>query len=78
MVVAGIAAAVLGLPSGAVAKPPIKRACQAAAKAKKPRCRATANRVARTGSRGVEQGHIAPAAILDDGPARRAGRVLEI
>jgi hypothetical protein len=80
MLVAGIAAVVLAVPAGAVAKAPAKRACQSAAKAKKPRCRASANRAARArpASRGLEQGHVAPAAILDDGPASSAGRVLEI
>ena len=79
VLVTGIAAAVLGLPAGAAAKPPAKRACQsAAAKAKKPRCRASANHAARPGTRGVDPGHIAPVAILDDAPAPRAGRVLEI
>ena len=80
LLVAGIATALLALPAGAVAKPPAKRGCQAAAKAKakKPRCRAAANRSAGERSRGVEHGHYAPAVILDDVPAPRAGRVLEI
>jgi hypothetical protein len=76
MLVAGVAAMLLALPAGAVAKTHPKRACQAAAKAdKKPRCRTRG--VQR--SRGVDAGYAAPAAIADDGqPATRTGHVLEI
>ena len=78
MLVAGVAAALLALPAGAAAKAPAKRSCQATANAKKPRCRAAANRAAGAGSRGVEQGHVAPVVVFDDAPAPRAGAVLEI
>jgi hypothetical protein len=74
MLVAALAAALLALPAGAAAKPQPKRACQAAAKAKKARCRPPEH------SRGVERGHAAPAALRDDDGRRatRDGQVLEI
>jgi hypothetical protein len=78
LLVAGIATALLALPPAAVAKAPAKRGCQSAAKAKKPRCRTTVKRSSGERSRGVEHGHYAPAVILDDVPAPRTGRVLEI
>jgi hypothetical protein len=79
MLVAGVAALLLALPSAAVAKPHPNRACQAAAKADtKPRCRTTKRATER--SRGSDRDYAAPAAIADDDgrPATRTGRVLEI
>jgi hypothetical protein len=78
MLVAGVAALLLALPSAAAAKPHPKRACQAAAKADKPRCRTTKRATER--SRGSDRDYAAPAAIADDDgrPATRTGRVLEI
>ena len=77
LVVAAVAAAVLALPAGAsAAKPHGKQACRSAAhKAKPPRrCQSRP----RPQSRGTDPEHVAPAAIMDAGPATRAGAVLEI
>ena len=78
VLVATVAATVLALPANATAKPHAKRACQAATKAgKKQRCRARAQ-VQRPRSRGTDPEHVAPAVIIGDGPATRAGEVLEV
>ena len=78
VLVATVAATVLALPANATAKPHAKRACQAATKAgKKQRCRARAQ-AQRPRSRGTDPEHVAPAVIIGDGPATRAGEVLEV
>ena len=79
VLVATVAATVLALPANATAKPHAKRACQAATKAgKKQRCRARAAGCNAPRSRGTDPEHVAPAVIIGDGPATRAGEVLEV